>query len=156
MYSATGIKEVLDCKTLGIKAINVPYVFLSFVKFITLVIYCLSQITSCLGMHMTTWRNFFPRKYAAMFCILHSASVEIYTRIAHRKQHMYIGNENNGRDRNYFCISQDATKCMLHVFTNLSHTFLIRRRSSSRIAFVPGKPQSSCVLEQRLFKDTAS
>lgn len=51
---------------------------------------------------------------------------------------------------------QDATKCVLRVFTNLSRTLLAWRRSFSRTALVPGSSQSSSALEQRLFKDTAS
>lgn len=55
--------------------------------------------------------------------------------------------------RNY--LYQDATKCVLRVFTNLSRTLLAWRRSFSRTALVPGSSQSSSALEQQLFKDTS-
>lgn len=56
---------------------------------------------------------------------------------------------------NGIILYQDATKCVLRVFTNLSRTLLAWRRSFSRTALVPGSSQSSSALEQQLFKDTS-
>jgi len=64
----------------------------------------------------------------------------------------YIGIDRRGGDYDLY---QDATKCVLRVFTNLSRTLLAWRRSFSRTALVPGSSQSSSALEQQLFKDTS-
>ena len=49
-------------------------------------------------------------------------------------------------------ICQNASKCVLRVFTNLSRTLLACRRSFSRSALVPGSSQSSSALEQQVSK----
>lgn len=51
-----------------------------------------------------------------------------------------------------FFFYQNATKCILRVFTNLSRTLLACRRSFSRTALVPGSSQSSSALEQQVSK----
>jgi len=63
------------------------------------------------------------------------------------------GEEGSGYEG--YDLYQDATKCVLRVFTNLSRTLLAWRRSFSRTALVPGSSQSSSALEQQLFKDTS-